>query len=166
MTKGLLIFFCGKMGAGKTTLARKMVKEKQGILISEDDLLSTFYPNKISTVHDYKKHSDLIKPVVENLVQQLLEKGLTVILDFPANTRNQRHWLKSISDGVDAPHICFVLDVADDVCLQRVLERAHPHTDTEEMFTAMGLVFVDPKDEEGVTVKRVEPSSPMVPDRA
>ena len=33
-----LVFFCGKMGAGKSTLAKQIAEEKDGILISEDDL--------------------------------------------------------------------------------------------------------------------------------
>ena len=48
MTNGTLIFFCGKMGAGKSTLARKVAEEKGAVLIREDDLLSKLYAEKIT----------------------------------------------------------------------------------------------------------------------
>ena len=66
MTNGTLIFFCGKMGAGKSTLARKVAEEKGAVLISEDDLLSKLYAGKITSVKDYKYYSDKLKPVVSN----------------------------------------------------------------------------------------------------
>lgn len=155
MADGLLIFFCGKMGAGKSTLAEELKKEKDGILISEDDMLSNLYPNKISTVEDYKQHADLIKPLVESFAQQMLKKGITVILDFPANTPKQRSWLRGISDQVAADHRCYFIDAPDARCIRQLLNRGNPNTDTEEMFYAMRQFFVAPKDEEAVNLVRV-----------
>jgi hypothetical protein len=40
------IFF-GKMGAGKPMLSHKIYKELNAILVSEDDWLSTIYPEEI-----------------------------------------------------------------------------------------------------------------------
>ena len=34
---GRLTFFCGKMGAGKSTQANIMAKEKNAVLLSEDE---------------------------------------------------------------------------------------------------------------------------------
>ena len=93
MTNGTLIFFCGKMGAGKSTLARKIAEEKGAVLISEDDLLSKLYADKITSVKDYKYYSDKLKPVVSDTTQQILRKSINVVLDFPANTESQRQWL-------------------------------------------------------------------------
>jgi shikimate kinase len=66
MKKGKLIFFCGKMGAGKTTLAAKKVDEMDAVLISEDELLSKLYEGKVTSVSDYKYYSEKLKPVVFN----------------------------------------------------------------------------------------------------
>jgi shikimate kinase len=38
MTTGT--FFCGKMGAGKTTLSRSIARERKAVLISEDEWLA------------------------------------------------------------------------------------------------------------------------------
>ena len=53
MTNGMLIFFCGKMGAGKSTLAKRLAEDKGAVLISEDDLLSKLYAEEIKSVKDY-----------------------------------------------------------------------------------------------------------------
>ena len=152
----MLIFFCGKMGSGKTTLSKKITQETEGIRLSEDELLSQLYPQQITNLKEYQKYSDLIKPVVENIAQQLLRKNLTVVLDFPANTPSQRKWLKGISDQEKSSHLCYLLEVADEVCLNRLLKRANPLTDTKEMFDSLNKFFIQPKSDEDIVIKKVE----------
>ena len=89
MNTGRLVFFCGKMGAGKSTLARQLADQPNMVLISEDDWLSKLYPNQIHSVKTYQQHSEQIKPLVFELSQQVLHK-VRVILDFPANTNNAK----------------------------------------------------------------------------
>ena len=90
MNKGTLIFFCGKMGAGKTTLSKEITQKQNAILLSEDVWLSSHYPGRINSFEDYLKYSSLIKPFVKGLVTQLLKSGVSVVMDFPANTIKQR----------------------------------------------------------------------------
>lgn len=155
MKKGRLIFFCGKMGAGKTTLAARKVDEMESVLISEDELLSKLYEGKIKSVSDYKHYSDKLKPVVFNLSQQILRKGINVVLDFPANTERQRQWLRSISDSINAEHICFFVERSDEVCISQLLKRGNPNTDTVEMFYAITQYFAAPSDDENLNIDRV-----------
>ena len=155
MDKGMLIFFCGKMGAGKSTLAKKLTYENDAILISEDDLLLKLYAGKVKSVTDYKYYSDTLKPVIYEMSQQILKKGVNVVLDFPANTESQRKWLLSISDEVNSKHTCYFVDRSDDVCLKQILKRGNPHTDTVEMFHAITKYFVEPTESENINVLRV-----------
>lgn len=46
---GSLLLFCGKMGAGKSTEAKKIALERNAVLISEDDWLATLYPDQIKS---------------------------------------------------------------------------------------------------------------------
>lgn len=39
MSKGVLTFFCGKMGAGKSTKAIEIAEEDNAVLFSEDEWL-------------------------------------------------------------------------------------------------------------------------------
>ena len=140
------------MGAGKSTLAALKASEHSAILISEDDWLSQLYAGQVKTVADYKLYSDKLKPVVFELVQQILSSGVSVMLDFPANTQGQRKWLQSISDGINAEHVCYWVDRTDDVCIQQLLKRGNPHTDTIEMFHAMAQYFTEPCDSERLNI--------------
>jgi adenylate kinase family enzyme len=137
---GTLTFFCGKMGSGKTTLAAKLANDTNAFLLSEDVWLEQLYPNQIKTLSDYVYYSNLIKPMVRELVNALLESNTDVVMDFPANTERQREWLCSITDN----YRLYYIDVSDEDCLSRLKSRGKP-TDTEEMFWAMRKHFVKPK---------------------
>ncbi len=64
---GTLYFFCGKMGAGKSTKSKQLAKEKNAVLLSEDEWLSSFYPNQITSFEDYLKLSAQLKPMVKKM---------------------------------------------------------------------------------------------------
>ena len=105
MNTGTLIFFCGKMGAGKSTKSSAMSQDRSAVLLSEDEWLESLYPNKVRSLEDYIKYSNLIKPQIKKLVQSILATGTDVVMDFPANTISQREWFKSIYSEINAPHI-------------------------------------------------------------
>ena len=155
MKKGKLIFFCGKMGAGKTTLAARKVDEMDAVLISEDELLSKLYEGKVKSVSDYKYYSEKLKPVVFNLSQQILSKGINAILDFPANTERQRQWLRSISDSINSEHICYYVERSDEVCINQILKRGNTNTDTVEMYNAITKYFTVPSYDESLNIEKV-----------
>lgn len=107
----MLIFLCGKMGAGKSTKSSELADERNAVLLSEDEWLSSLYPNQIHTLADYIEYSNRLKPLAKRLVQDMLNKGVIVIMDFPANTLAQRQWFKSIFSEIDADHELIYLDV-------------------------------------------------------
>jgi len=55
--KGRLTFFCGKMGAGKSTLARRLADQSNSLLLSEDQWLAALYPDSIHSLNDYVRLS-------------------------------------------------------------------------------------------------------------
>jgi predicted kinase len=122
-SKGTLIFFCGKMGAGKSTLSRQISQELKAILLSEDDWLSTLYPEEIKNFDDYLKYANRLKPLLKSHVISILNSGISVVTDFPANTRNQRTWFKDIFLNQGIPHRLIYLDVHDQTCLEQIVQR-------------------------------------------
>lgn len=157
MQTGKLTFFCGKMGAGKSTKARELARIKKAVLLSEDDWLESLYPEKICSLADYAMHSSLLKPPIRKLVQSILAAGTDVVLDFPANTTSQRAWFREVYTEVDAKHELVYLDRPDDVCLKQIAKRRieHPHrvgTDNKEMFDAVTKFFIPPEPKEGFNV--------------
>ncbi len=159
MNNGKLIFFCGKMGAGKSTKSSEVAQETNAVLLSEDEWLESIYPNKIRSLEDYIKYSNRLKPQIKKLVQSILITGTDVVMDFPANTISQREWFRSIFSEIDAPHSLVYIDLPDDVCLEQIAKRRveqpeRAATDTEELFEAVTKHFVAPEPEEGFHVTK------------
>ena len=164
MKTGELIFFCGKMGAGKSTHAQRMARERNTVLLSEDEWLASLYPQQISSLEDYVRFSNLLKPQIKKLVQSMLQAGTNVVMDFPANTFSQRDWFRSLLSEIDAPHSLVHIDVPDSICLEQIAKRRveqpeRAATDTEEMFQMVTQHFVAPQPEEGFNIVCVKQDS-------
>ena len=149
------------MGAGKTSLSVNLAAENNAVLISEDDWLSQIYTNQISDFNDYLKCSRQIKPLVKNLVQNILCTGTNVVLDFPANTISQRDWFRSLFSEVKAPHEMIYLEASNEICLARIAKRKIEQPDrapfdTEEVFLQVTQYFEEPKEAEKLNVRKIE----------
>lgn len=155
--KGTLTFFCGKMGAGKTTKSKIVSLEKNAILLSEDDWLEAHYPNQINSFDDFIKFSTLIKPFVKSHVQQILNTGTNVVMDFPANTKKQREWFKQLCDEIKCNHELVFLDLSDEQCLVQIAKRREeqPHRaqfDNEDTFKHVTQYFEAPLTSEDLNI--------------
>ena len=166
--KGTLYFFCGKMGAGKSTYAKKMSNELNAVLLSEDDWLSAIYPEEIKNFDDYIKYSSRLKPLLKEHVRRILNSGVSVVMDFPGNTEKQRAWIKNIFSDDNIPHKLIYLKAEDRLCLKRLEQRRksspqRAQFDTEKVFHQVTGYFQAPANDEGFNVEiinqqRHEPS--------
>ncbi len=120
---GTLYFFCGKMGAGKSTKSKQMAKEKNAVLLSEDEWLASLYPNQITSFEDYLKFSAQLKPMVKKHVQNILSVGTNVVMDFPGNTQKQRKWFLDLTSEVNANHQLIFLNLSNQQCLRQIAQR-------------------------------------------
>ncbi|NVK56540.1 MAG: ATP-binding protein [Alteromonadaceae bacterium] len=157
---GKLFFFCGKMGAGKSTKSKVLAAQINAVLISEDDWLTAHYPSKIRTFDDYLSYSGLIKPFVKDHIQNLLRLGVNVVMDFPANTVKQRMWFISLCLEIHCEHELWYLDLTDEQCLahiskRRVEQPEREHFDTEAVFHHVTQYFEAPTDSENLNVVHV-----------
>ncbi len=159
--KGILIFFCGKMGAGKSTKATQFSQERNAVLLSEDEWLASLYPGQISTFDDYIKFSSLLRPLVKEHVQNMLSAGVNVIMDFPANTVKQRAWFRTLASEVEATHELVYLIVSDEQCLKQITKRRSEKPeraafDTEEVFHHVTTFFEEPSADEGLNITEIK----------
>jgi len=155
--RGTLTFFCGKMGAGKSTASKAVSVEKNAVLISEDDWLSSHYPGQINTFDDYLKFSAVIRPFVKTHVQHILSTGTDVVMDFPANTVKQRAWFKQLCDEAACAHELIFLDVSNEECLARIAGRRNEQPerapfDNEAVFNHVTTYFEAPAAGEGLNI--------------
>lgn len=131
--KATLHILCGKIASGKSTLSKQLVEEYNAILICEDIWLQRLYKSEIKDFQDYLNYAEKLKTVVKPHVQELLKRGISVVLDYPANVPSQRAWLKEIYEEIDGGHILHFLDKSDDICLKQLEKRNHekPEGSTE-----------------------------------
>lgn len=157
-TRACLHFFCGKAGAGKSTLARTVAASEEAFLISEDVWLARLYGDQMHTFEDYRRFAQRLKTVVEPLTLDLLRAGHDVVLDFPANTRAARAWFRGLIDRSGAAHVLHFVDSADATCLGRIEQRnaerpEGSHHLTPEQFAYISSFFEAPAREEAFEVR-------------
>ena len=152
-----LIFLCGKMAAGKSTLARQLAAGENAMLFVQDELLDALYPGAVVNVASYIEYSTRINRTLAPYVVELLSRGVSVVLDFPGNTRNQRAWFRNIIDRAHVAHELHYLDTPVAICKAQLKKRSEhlpPGTKwtTEEDFDLIASHFVAPAEDEGFHV--------------
>lgn len=149
---------CGKIAAGKSTLTKRLAAEPRTILISEDDWLASLYPNEINTLEDYVRCAGRLRGAMAAHIGAVLAAGISVVLDFPANTVANRRWARGIFGKAGAAHCLHYLDVPDDVCKARLRARNlsgdHPFETTDAEFDQITSHFTAPTPEEGYRIVR------------
>jgi len=149
----VLHLLCGKIASGKSTLTAQLASAPDTIVIAEDAWLKALYGDEMFSVTDYARCMAKLRKVIAPHVVSLLDAGLSVVLDFQANTVSSRDWMRGILDQTTADHKLHVLDVPDAVCIARLRARNaqgdHPFAATEEQFRAVSAHFVAPSEDEG-----------------
>ena len=77
------IFLCGKMAAGKSTLAQELAHEENAVLLVQDELLNYLFPGEITDIPGFDKVLFAIEERDGLQVCALLSRGMSVVLDFP-----------------------------------------------------------------------------------
>ena len=156
-----LMFLCGKMAAGKSTLARALAEREGAVLLVQDDLLDSLYPGEIIDIPDFVRCSSRLRNALEPHVGALLAKGISVVLDFPANTKTQRAWFRGLFERAKVGHELHFVDAPDSVCKSQLKDRSRhlppgaPWT-TDAEFDAVTAYFQPPSADEGFNVLRHE----------
>ena len=98
---------------------------KNAVLLVQDEFLSALYPDEILVIADFVKCSARLRSALSTHIQELLSKGVSVVLDFPANTRMQRQWFRELFEATGVDHELHFVDVSDDVCKRQLRQRSY-----------------------------------------
>ncbi len=151
-----LHMLCGKIAAGKSTLAARLGEAPNTIVIVQDHWLARLWPGELRSVADYGRVVVRLRDAMGPHVVGLLRSGLSVVLDWPANTVTSRRWMRSIFEAAGAMHRLHVLDAPDELCLARLRERnasvRHDYFVSEAAFAELTRYFEPPTPEEGFSV--------------
>jgi len=145
------------MGAGKSTKSKQLAIDKHAVLLSEDEWLSSLYPDQISSFEDYLKLSAQLKPLVKKHVQNILSVGTDVVMDFPANTQKLRKWFLDMASEANANHQLIFLNLNNEQCLRQIAQRRNEQPeraafDTEAVFIHVNKFFEAPEASEGLNI--------------
>ena len=151
-----LYLLCGKIAAGKSTVAKRLASRPATVLISEDHWTSNLFGGELKTIEDYSRYSSRLRNAMGPHVVSLLKAGMSVVLDFPANTVANRRWMRTIVEDASAGHELHFLDVPDDTCKRRLRERnaagEHPFQVSDSDYELFTSHFVPPTPDEGFNV--------------
>lgn len=156
-TSAKLIFFCGKMAAGKSTLARHLAVRENAVLLVQDDFLDALFPGEITDIPGFVKCSYRLKNALTPHVCALLSKGISVVLDFPGNTKTQRAWFRELIDRANVEHELHFVDASDALCKSQLRDRSEglpagtPWTRDVD-FEAINAYFQPPTEDERFNV--------------
>lgn len=82
----------------------------------------------------------------------IMRQGLSVALDFPANTVRMRAWMRGILDDANVAHELHVLDLPDAVCLTQLhacnAQGTHPFQVSDANFATFTAHYAPPSPEE------------------
>mgnify|MGYP001818688639 CR=1 FL=1 len=152
-TAPTLHMLCGKIASGKSTLASDLARVPGTILIAEDAWLAALFGHEMSTGADFLRCSGKLRAAMGPHVAALLNAGVSVVLDFQANTVEARSWMRGILAASDAAHVMHVLQASDALCLARLRARNaqgdHPFAATEAQFHRFTRHYTPPAPEEG-----------------
>jgi predicted kinase len=149
------------MAAGKSTLSRELAERENAVLLIQDEFLERLYPGEIVDIPGFVKCSSRVKDALTPHICALLSMGLSVVLDFPGNTKNQRAWFRSLFEHADSEHELHFIDASDDLCKRQLRERSKGLPSgtawtTDAEFGAITAYFEAPAIEEGFNVIRYE----------
>ena len=154
-----LIFFCGKMAAGKSTLAKELAAREHALLLNQDTFIDTLFPGEVVDIASYVKYSTRLNQAIGPHVCALLALGTSVVLDFPGNTRSQRAWFRELFERAGVDHELHFIDAPDALCKRQLKERSKdlppgtPWT-SEAEFDMIMAHFLPPQEDEGFNVIR------------
>ena len=152
----ILYVFCGKIAAGKSTLASRFSVRPTTVLISEDHWNANLFRAELKTLEDYALYSRRLRAAMGPHVVSLLKTGVSVVLDFPANGLETRRWMRGIFEEANAANELHFLDVSDEVCKRRLRQRnaagQQPFQTGEADYELFTNRFTPPSPEEGFNV--------------
>jgi predicted kinase len=155
---GVLHFLCGRAGAGKSTLARKISADRHAILFCEDQWLARLFGGA-SGLGQYLERREHIRSLLMEFVPAILKAGHSVVFDFGGNTVRDRAWIRSVFESAGAAHELHYIVADDRLCKARIAERNRTRPEgvywgdvSEELFDAVNTYFRAPTPAEGFVV--------------
>jgi len=151
-----LHMMCGKIAAGKSTLAARLGDAEKTILIDEDRWIDQLYRHELRTLADYFERSRRLRPTLAPMSSLFCAPASRSFSTSHANTVESRGWMRVLFEEAGVAHKLHFLDAPDEVCRARMHARRAAGGDglTDAEFDHVTSFFVAPERSEGFSVVR------------
>jgi predicted kinase len=116
-----LFIACGLQGSGKTTLAKRLERERSALRLTADDWLHEVHPGLSGDALDALR--DPVERVQWRTALRVLELDCNVVLDWGLWSKHERDHYRSQARAVGAGVVLCVLDPPIDELWQRLSRR-------------------------------------------
>lgn len=113
---------CGFLGSGKTTFAKSLAVKESALRLSVDELYLRLFANGPTYELDQQSLDRLLQ-VLNDLWPQIVQTGVSVVLDFGFWNRSLRDEVRDRARSAGARVQLYWLQCADDVAIARCLQR-------------------------------------------
>jgi len=114
-----LIVVSGLPGTGKTYFCSRLAERLPFVILESDALRKSLFP---APSYSAKESFQLFR-AVHRLINRLLEKGISLILDATNLSERNREYLYSIADRLDVKLVLVRVEAPPEVVRQRLEER-------------------------------------------
>jgi predicted kinase len=147
-----LLLMCGLPGSGKTTLAKRIERERDALRLTPDEWIARLYGQRLTPpALDWCR--DPVEALQWELAERALRLGVNVILDFGFWSRAEREEFRARAAALGARSEVYFLDVPRAELSAHIAARnAEPLPGTfrvtETQLDAWWKVFEPPTDDE------------------
>jgi predicted kinase len=114
----------GKMASGKSVHVSELARTRNAVIFVQDEIPDTLYPGEIRDLEDFVRYSARARDALSLHLTELLSRGVSVVLDFPGNTRIQRPCFRGLFEGAGAERELHFMDATDELCKRQLRQRS------------------------------------------
>ena len=158
--RAVLHLICGQAGSGKTTYAKQLETELNAFRFTKDEWMVSLYGRHI-TLDQWSQYEPRCYACIETIARRLLEREISVILDYGFWYRHERARAKDLADELGVRSVVHFLNVPVEVRRERVLTRNRSIADdsvvmSEDDFDKQVSWFEVPSEHEGISIKSID----------
>lgn len=158
--RAVLHLICGQAGSGKTTYAKQLETQLNAFRFTKDEWMVSLYGRHI-TLDEWSQYEPRCYACIETITRRLLEREISVILDYGFWYRHERARAKDFANELGIRSVVHFLNVPVEVRRERVLRRNKSITNdsvvmSEDEFDKQLSWFEVPSEQEGLSVKLIE----------